>query len=61
MKKYAIAILMFGAFEATAIALWLAKSNLFYLFNFSYIDWRYQAGYCCTRRTTAMRGAWYSC
>ncbi len=37
MKKYAIAILMFGAFEATAIALWLAKSNLFYLFNFSYI------------------------
>ena len=28
---------MFAVFETVAIALWLYKDNLFYLFNFSYI------------------------
>lgn len=28
---------MLGFFEAVAVSLWLAKDNLFYLFNFSYI------------------------
>ena len=37
MKKYAAPIALFAAFEAVAIALWLAKDNLFYLFNFTYI------------------------
>ena len=37
LKKYAFAILIGGVFEAVAVSLWLAKHNLFYLFNFSYI------------------------
>ena len=37
MKKYAVPLLMLAVFEAVAVALWLAKGNLFYLFNFSYI------------------------
>ncbi len=37
MKKYALPAMLFCVFEAVAIALWLAKENLFYLFNFSYI------------------------
>ena len=37
MKKYRIPILMFLLFETVAIALWLTKDNVFYLFNFSYI------------------------
>ena len=37
MKKYAMPILMLAVFETIAITLWLAKGNLFYLFNFSYI------------------------
>ena len=28
---------MFAIFETIAVALWLTKDNLFYLFNFSYI------------------------
>lgn len=36
-RKYFLATIMFTVFEAVAIALWLAKDNLFYLFNFSYI------------------------
>ena len=37
LKKYALAILIGGIFEAVAVSLWLTKQNLFYLFNFSYI------------------------
>ncbi len=37
MKKYLAPITMFVIFEAVAITLWLTKSNLFYLLNFSYI------------------------
>ena len=37
MKKYAPAIIILIIFEAVAVTLWLTKSNIFYLFNFSYI------------------------
>ena len=37
MKKYRASVLMFLLFEGVAVTLWLTKSNLFYLFNFSYI------------------------
>lgn len=37
MKKYRLPVMMLAIFEITAIALWLAKDNLFYLINFSYI------------------------
>lgn len=37
MKQYRLPILMLAVFEAVAISLWLAKDNVFYLFNFSYI------------------------
>lgn len=37
MKKYRASALMFLLFEGVAVTLWLTKSNLFYLFNFSYI------------------------
>ena len=30
-------VLLFLLFEAVAVTLWLAKDNLFYLLNFSYI------------------------
>ena len=37
MRKYAGPIGMFCLFVAIAVTLWLAKDNLFYLFNFTYI------------------------
>ena len=37
MKKYAAPIIILFVFEAVAVTLWLVKSNIFYLFNFSYI------------------------
>ena len=37
MKKYILPIMILAVFEAVAVSLWLAKDNLFYLFNFSYI------------------------
>ena len=37
MRKYVLPIVLLILFESVAIALWLAKDNLFYLFNFSYI------------------------
>ncbi len=37
MKKYLLPLGMLVVFESIAVALWLAKDNLFYLFNFSYI------------------------
>lgn len=36
-KDYLPSIIMLLVFETIAITLWLAKDNLFYLFNFSYI------------------------
>ena len=37
MKKYTVPLLMLAIFETIAVSLWLPKSNIFYLFNFSYI------------------------
>ena len=37
MKKYVPSLIMLLIFETVAIILWLAKDNLFYLLNFSYI------------------------
>lgn len=37
MKKYLPPIIILIIFEAVALTLWLAKGNLFYLLNFSYI------------------------
>ena len=37
MKKYTVPLLMLAIFETIAVSLWLSKSNIFYLFNFSYI------------------------
>lgn len=44
MKKYLLPIGMFILFEAVAAALWLAKDNLFYLVNFSYIGFAIALG-----------------
>ena len=35
--KYVPSFLLFFLFELVAITLWIAKDNLFYLLNFSYI------------------------
>ena len=37
LYKYVPSLLLFLLFETVAVALWLAKGNLFYLLNFSYI------------------------
>ncbi len=37
MKKYWPPAAMLAIFETVAVSLWLAKDNIFYLFNFSYI------------------------
>ena len=37
MRRYVPSIALLAVFEAVAVALWLTKDNLFYLFNFSYI------------------------
>lgn len=37
LKKYGLSIGILAIFESIAVALWLTKDNLFYLFNFSYI------------------------
>ena len=37
IRKYVPSALLFLLFETVAITLWLAKDNLFYLLNFSYI------------------------
>lgn len=44
MKKYTLPLIMLLLFEAVAIALWLTKNNLFYLFNFSYIGFSISLG-----------------
>ena len=36
-KKYIPSIVLFIVFETVAVCLWLAKDNLFYLLNFTYI------------------------
>ena len=46
-SKYLVSILLFLLFEAVAVILWLAKDNLFYLLNFSYIG-------CCLALGTAL-------
>ena len=37
MKKHILPIIMLAAFETVAVALWLTKGSIFYLYNFSYI------------------------
>ena len=37
MRKYLTPLIMLAVFETVAVTLWLAKDNIFYLFNFSYI------------------------
>ena len=37
VRKYVPSVLLFLLFEAVAVALWIAKDNMFYLLNFSYI------------------------
>lgn len=44
MKKYFFPVFMFVIFETIAITLWLAKDNLFYLLNFSYIGFSIALG-----------------
>lgn len=44
MKKYTLPLFMLVIFETVAIALWLIKNNLFYLFNFSYIGFSISLG-----------------
>ena len=36
-RKYVPSLLLFLLFELVAITLWIAKDNIFYLLNFSYI------------------------
>lgn len=36
-KKFLLPAAMLLIFETVAVTLWLAKDNIFYLFNFSYI------------------------
>ncbi len=43
-KPFIIALIMWAIFEMIAIALWLTKDNIFYLFNFSYIGTSLAAG-----------------
>lgn len=44
MKKYIPSLLLLTLFETIAVALWLTKNNIFYLFNFSYIGLAVSAG-----------------
>ena len=37
MNTYFLPAVMLAVFETIAVALWLAKNNVFYLLNFSYI------------------------
>ena len=37
LKEYAFSIVLFAAFEAVAVTLWLVLDDIFYLFNFTYI------------------------
>lgn len=60
-RKYVPSILLFLLFEAVAVILWLAKGNLFYLLNFSYIGAclamgtaLFTAGKRCARRFVQM-------
>ena len=43
-RKYIPSLLLFLLFELVAITLWIAKYNIFYLLNFSYI--RNSTFYC---------------
>ena len=57
MKKYRASVLMLLLFEGVAVTLWLTKSNLFYLFNFSYIGSCLSVGLALSPRENAMRGS----
>ena len=57
MKKYRASALMFLLFEGVAVTLWLTKSNLFYLFNFSYIGSCLSVGLALFTAGNAMRGS----
>lgn len=37
IKKYAVPLVVFAAFETLAIVMWLTLDHIFFLFNFSYI------------------------
>lgn len=47
LRKYVPSILLFLLFEIVAVTLWIAKDNLFYLLNFSYIG-------CCLALGTVL-------
>ncbi len=60
-RKWCIPLVMWIAFEAVAITLWLTKDNLFYLLNFSYIGTAivlglllFQLNYKYARRTVQL-------
>lgn len=52
MRKHLPSILILVVFEAVAVTLWLAKDNLFYLLNFSYI------GGCIALGTALFGAGW---
>ena len=52
MRKYLPSLLILAVFEAVAVSLWLAKDNLFYLLNFSYI------GGCIALGTVLFSNGW---
>lgn len=61
MKKLALPMALLAVFEAVAVALWVAKGNAFYLFNFSYIGAAlaigialFQSGHKSARRVTQL-------
>lgn len=61
MRKYIWPIIFLAVFETVAVVLWLAKGNLFYLLNFSYIGMSialgialYIRGYAHARRVVQL-------
>lgn len=50
MKQYRLPLLLWAVFEAVAVSLWLARDNLFYLFNFTYIGTAIAVGYAMMLR-----------
>lgn len=61
MKKLLPLLIILTLFETVAVTLWLTKSNIFYLFNFSYIGlsislgiYLYMRNYCHARRVVQL-------
>jgi ferredoxin-type protein NapH len=50
VKNRALPLIILALFEAIAVTLWLAKDNLFYLFNFSYIGASIALGFFLLQR-----------